>query len=1089
MNYPNRKRAGGGRRVEAVCLLAATVASALGFALVFMAKARNFPAVARDLAEGRIVHLGRIASPDRLEPALLGFAPPDRTFVAGRIIEYLRSRKDPLPNVGALTSITVPASAIAADPEAGDLKKGVEKLPEGVRLRLVTASQLRAMKSALVVRDPRRFQADFALWSGLLLAAFWSVHLAWSRLRFEGDQLILPALLVLTGVGLVLAVSLRDPLRDTELFASSAQGMIGGCGILLFASRLDFQKRFARLTFLPLVLSFVLSVLLLVFGSGPGASDAKVNLGPFQPVEVMRVCLVFFLAGYFGRRWQLLRELKERRPAFSGVGRYLRLPKLDHLLPVLGCVGFALLFFFLQRDLGPALLLTCLFLSLYALARGGFGLAAGGLAVLAGGVVLGYLLGTPKTVVGRIDMFRSPWDNQTRGGDQLVGSFWALASGGVLGSGPGLGEPSIMPAAHTDLILAAAGEEMGFAGVLAVFACWGVLLYRGARIASRASTPYLFFLTSGCVLATAFQILLIAAGILGLAPLSGVVSPFLSYGRTAMLANFGLAGVLTAVSASPIANAEVAKTFGKPLGRLMWVLTGLFAIVIGRFGYLQVVVADDIATTGAMVRQQDGVRRLQYNPRLVEVVRELGRGSILDRNGLPLATSRWDELVAHREDYRSLGIDLEQCCRRSESRHYPLGAVTFHLLGDIRDHRNWQAANSSYVEREYEDYLRGFSDRPAPEASAGPDPARPPGYHNYRDLLPLLRHRYQPDYPEVRAIHDRVRNLRLTVDAGLTVRAAQILRRQLKGIGRDRGAVVVLDPHTGDVLALVSVPSEDSGACESGSQDAEGSLFDRARFGLYPPGSVFKLVTAAAALRTDPASDGRVYACERLPDGRVGAVVRGAMVRDDESDKNPHGPISMATALARSCNAYFAQLAVEGVGAKRLFETARMLGIRIGSPDTQERLQKTLAQAGYGQGEVVATPLQVGRLAAMVANNGILPTVRLTSDQATGRSENRTVLSHESAEVLARAMRLVVTDGTGTKALLSPAAIAGKTGTAEVSGAASHAWFAGFAPAELSATRHIAFAVFLENGKYGGAMAAPVAAELVAAAVAAGIIP
>jgi cell division protein FtsW (lipid II flippase) len=119
-------------------------------------------------------------------------------------------------------------------------------------------------------------------------------------------------------------------------------------------------------------------------------------------------------------------------------------------------------------------------------------------------------------------MWASPWDNLVHGGDQLAHSLWAFATGGLSGMGIGLGDPQVVPAAHTDLILAALGEEWGFLGVLAVFALYALIIYRAMRIALRARTDYEFFLGAGLAGATAFQILLISAGALGVFPLSGV---------------------------------------------------------------------------------------------------------------------------------------------------------------------------------------------------------------------------------------------------------------------------------------------------------------------------------------------------------------------------------------------------------------------------------------------------------------------------------------------------------------------------------------------------------------------------------------
>ena len=125
------------------------------------------------------------------------------------------------------------------------------------------------------------------------------------------------------------------------------------------------------------------------------------------------------------------------------------------------------------------------------------------------------------------------------GGDQLAHSLWAFATGGFSGTGIGLGEPQLVPAAHTDLVLAAVGEEWGFLGIAAVFALYALVVYRAIRAALRARSDYEFFLAAGLAAATALQILLIAGCALGVLPLSGVVTPFLGYGRSSMLSNFG----------------------------------------------------------------------------------------------------------------------------------------------------------------------------------------------------------------------------------------------------------------------------------------------------------------------------------------------------------------------------------------------------------------------------------------------------------------------------------------------------------------------------------------------------------------------
>jgi cell division protein FtsW (lipid II flippase) len=232
------------------------------------------------------------------------------------------------------------------------------------------------------------------------------------------------------------------------------------------------------------------------------------------------------------------------RPTLAALTSRIDIPPVEYTLPVLVSVALCLAFFFLQKDMGPALVFACLFLTLYGVARGSAFVPLAGLALLGAGFAGGYVLGVPHTVRERVSMWLSPWDNLVHGGDQLAHSLWAYATGGIAGTGIGRGDPQMVPAGHTDLILSVLGEQWGWAGVAAVFALYAFLVYRSFRIALRARSDYEFFLAAGIGAATALQILLISGGSLGVLPLSGVVTPFLSYGRTAMLANFAMFGIL-----------------------------------------------------------------------------------------------------------------------------------------------------------------------------------------------------------------------------------------------------------------------------------------------------------------------------------------------------------------------------------------------------------------------------------------------------------------------------------------------------------------------------------------------------------------
>jgi hypothetical protein len=161
-------RLSGGRRVEAVCLLLTSATVAIGSTLVFSAKARSFPELGRDLAEGRIVHLGRIKSSSQLQPALSSFDPKDRPFVADRIFEYVKSRKAPLPNVGALASITVPVDVLKATSGPSTLKNRIAESSKlglsFIDCSLLSASELEDAVAQVAPTAPlafSHFEHDF----------------------------------------------------------------------------------------------------------------------------------------------------------------------------------------------------------------------------------------------------------------------------------------------------------------------------------------------------------------------------------------------------------------------------------------------------------------------------------------------------------------------------------------------------------------------------------------------------------------------------------------------------------------------------------------------------------------------------------------------------------------------------------------------------------------------------------------------------------------------------------------------------------------------------------------------------------------
>jgi cell division protein FtsW (lipid II flippase) len=1015
------------------------------------------------------VNLNAVADPVELEaPLALPYpAPADRAVMARALYEFLRVVRDEgrdLPNVGAILRAT-----------------GVGGTA------LFSGDQLAAIKPMFAVRSHETYRRRVLIDVLLLTVSFHIVGLVWLRRKPLVNLRLLAGVHLLTAIGFAMLLSRPDPLRDMLLFERYTVSVLTGLAIVTLMAFLDMRRAaFLELSYVPCVTALGLSLLLILFGSGPGASGARVNLGPVQPIEAIRLLMALFLAGYFSRRWELLRQVRLRVIRQWHVPRWLEVPRADYVLPVVAGVGAALGLFFLQKDLGPALFLACVFLAMYGVARGRPTMAVVGLALLVAGFYAGYRLDVSATLAGRVRMWQSPWDNTVRGGAQVAQAIWALATGGVSGTGLGLGDTRYLPAGHTDLVFAEIGEELGAAGLLAVFGLYALTAWRGFRIARAATTDYGFFLATALTLFLILPVLVMGAGVVGLTPLTGVVTPFLSYGGSAMVANYAAVGLLLAIDTWAGAPGT-AEPFRLPL---RWLGAGLAlagAVVIAALVNVQVLHADEYVARGHLTVQADGVRRFQYNQRLLDVAREIPRGSVFDRDGRVLATG--DPVLARRAvaDYSSLIPAPDSTCEEPIVRCYPLGGTAFHLLGDATTRTNWSASNTSYVERDAEDALRGFDDHSV--VLRRDDSAGGSGLTVRRDysvLVPLLRHRYQPDHADVRRLFARTRDERISIDARLQVRVARILA-DYAGRSRDRrAAAIVLDPQSGEILAVASYPWPEVGP-DRGYPAAE-SLLDRARYGLYPPGSTFKLVTATAALRHNPDAQRAAFTCERLSDGRVGAHLNGwsRPVRDDVSDTHAHGTISMRDGLVHSCNAYFAQLAVS-IGPAALKETAERLGISVSPGGDADRLRATLPQAGYGQGDVLATPLEMARVASMFADGGLFRAARWRlSPASSDPSKPERVLPQEDADLVGLYLRDAVLAGTGRSLRNNPGRIAGKTGTAEVAGAASHSWFVGFAPYGPAA-RRIAFAVIIEHAGYGGSAAAPVAGEIVDAAVALGL--
>ncbi len=281
----------------------------------------------------------------------------------------------------------------------------------------------------------------------------------------------------------------------------------------------------------------------LVPGIGISINGAQiwVALGPisFQPGEFAKIAFALFFASYLVEKRELLSMATW--PRIRPV-----LPDLKHLGPVMLAWGMAILVMTAQKDLGSSLLLFFLFIAMLWVATGRLAYPVGGAALFG---VAAYGAWTQFAhVQTRVSTWINPWPEAQDRGLQVVQTWYALAWGGVAGTGIGLGRPDRVPVVESDFIFAAIGEELGLLGGTAILICYLLIVGSGLRIAIQAEHPFEKLLAAGLTALVGMQSFVILAGVIRVLPLTGVVLPFVSYGGSALVANYVLLALLIRVS-------------------------------------------------------------------------------------------------------------------------------------------------------------------------------------------------------------------------------------------------------------------------------------------------------------------------------------------------------------------------------------------------------------------------------------------------------------------------------------------------------------------------------------------------------------
>ena len=894
-----------------------------------------------------------------------------------------------------------------------------------------------------------------------LFAAFAAAHIGVRIFAPGADPALLPIVFALSGIGITFVTRLEPNAAMGQLvFLFVGVGLM--VGTLAMVKNLEVVKRYKYVLG---AMGIILLVLPMFIGTEIYGSKLWIKIGgfQFQPGEFAKVLIVLFLAGYLAENRELL-SISNR----TVLG--IKFPRLRLLYPLFIVWGICLLVVAFERDLGSALLFYTIFLIMLYVATGRVSYVLIGLVLLAVGAFGMYQIMSHVRV--RVAIWLNPFEDAQNMGFQIVQSLYSLADGGLFGVGIGKGlGASTIPVVASDMIFAPIGEEMGLLGGAAVLLLFMLFAVRGLTTAARAKSDLAAFSAAGLTAAISFQAFTIVGGVTKLIPLTGVTLPFMSQGGSSLLASFVIVGLLLRAGdeatgrSSELANTSTDLTVtgyravgpsGSHMRRraLDTPESGLLGRValahrltrtVLLFTALFAVLIGNI--TYIQVFKATELQDMPSNNHTITKARYIKRGSIITADGLTLAES------IQQEDGTYV-------------RSYPNGNLAAHAVGYYS-----QQYGSSGVEASQDKTLTGSKD-----------------YSSWQNALNSLAGITEPG-----------NSVQLTIDSRIQVAAEQALA------GRT-GAIVVLDPRTGAVLAWASSPTYDNtniqatieAANASGGSDT--SMFDRATQALYAPGSTFKTVTLAAALENGTASlDSTFDSPGRMEIGGADVV---------SVNERAHGTITLDRAFAVSSNTVFGQVA-EQLGAERMVAVAQAFGYGqdLGTdfttaasimPDPADMSVWELAWAGagqpVGQGHTPGpqtTVMQNAVVAAAIANNGIAmnphvvgqilapdgTVIKTTRERSLGQA-----VSSGTAAQVKEAMLDVVQSGSGVAANIAGVKVAGKTGTAETNSTTPNSTFIGFAPYD---TPTLAISLVLEQTSENETTAAAVAGQVLRAALAA----
>jgi cell division protein FtsW (lipid II flippase) len=386
------------------------------------------------------------------------------------------------------------------------------------------------------------------------------VHFVLRRRAVNADGLMLPLAYLLNGLGIAMIyrLDLAEAARGGTALFAERQVWLTLIAMLVAAAIIRFVPNHLKLRRYPFIAG-IAGMLLLIMPAMPligrtrNGATLWIGVGDmtFQPGEIAKILLAIFFAGYLVSRKDSLSEIGSRVMG-------MKVPRAKDLGPVL-LIWFASVgVLVLQRDLGTSILYFGLFLVLIYTATGrAFYVGAGLIMMITGALVASRMF---DYVARRFDSWLDPLSsenyNAAGGSYQLAQALFGFANGDVIGTGLGGGFPQLIPLAESDFILAALGEELGLAGIFAILSLFLLLIYRGLRIANSHPDDFSRLLSTGLSFVIGLQVFVVAGGVMGLLPLTGLTTPFLAAGGSSLLANWAIVALLLVISDSSLRRPE-----------------------------------------------------------------------------------------------------------------------------------------------------------------------------------------------------------------------------------------------------------------------------------------------------------------------------------------------------------------------------------------------------------------------------------------------------------------------------------------------------------------------------------------------------